>query len=126
MRKPMALPELLQSLLTAPGPSGYEDEPARIWREAASAFAEVTSDTLGTSFARVRAAEGAPTLALVGHIDEIGLAVTNIEESGLLSFTTVGGIAAEMLMGQRFELLTRNGPVTAAVARKRLQPEQIR
>jgi endoglucanase len=122
----VAAPELLSALLTAPGPSGHEEEPARIWREAAAAFAEVTSDTLGTSFARVRAGDGAPTLALVGHIDEIGIAVTNIEENGLLSFTTVGGISPEMLMGQRFELLTRNGPVVAAVARKRLMPEQIR
>jgi putative aminopeptidase FrvX len=122
----VAAPELLRALLTAPGPSGHEEEPARVWREAASAFAEVSSDTLGTSFARVRAGEGAPTLALVGHIDEIGVAVTNIEESGLLSFIPVGGISPEMLMGQRFELLTRNGPVIAVVARKRIQPEQIR
>ena len=53
----------------------------------------MTSDTLGSSFARVRAGEGAITLALVGHIDEIGVAITNIEENGLLSVTTVGGIA---------------------------------
>jgi endoglucanase len=119
-------PELLSALLTAPGPSGHEEAPARIWREAAEKFAEVSSDTLGTSFARVRAAEGAPTLALVGHIDEIGIAITHIEESGLLAFTTIGGISPEMLMGQRFELLTRNGPVSGAVSRKRLQPEQIR
>ena len=69
----------------------------------------MTSDTLGSSFARVRAGDGAPTLALVGHIDEIGIAVTNIEENGLLSFTTIGGIAPEMLHGQRIELLTRDG-----------------
>ena len=124
--QPVAAPELLRALLTAPGPSGHEEEPARIWREAASAFAEVTSDTVGTSFARVRAAEGAPTLAIVGHIDEIGIAITNIEESGLLSFTTIGGISPEMLMGQRFELLTSAGRVTGAVSRKRIQPEQIR
>ena len=55
MRKPMATPELLSALLTASGPSGHEEEPARVWREAAAAFAEVTSDTLGSSFARVRA-----------------------------------------------------------------------
>ena len=79
----MAAPALLTALLNASGPSGHEEEPARIWREAASAFAEVTSDTLGSSFARVRAGDGAPTLALVGHIDEIGIAITNIEESGL-------------------------------------------
>jgi putative aminopeptidase FrvX len=122
----MAVPDLLSALLTAPGPSGHEEEPARIWREAASSFAEVSSDTLGTSFARVRGGEGALTLALVGHIDEIGVAVTNIESSGLLSFTTVGGISAEMLIGQRLELLTRGGRLPAAIGRKRIAPEQLR
>jgi putative aminopeptidase FrvX len=122
----MAAPELLTSLLQAAGPSGHEEAPARIWREAASSFAEVTSDTLGSSFARVRAGEGAITLALVGHIDEIGVAITNIEENGLLSFTTVGGIAPETLIGQRIELLARGGVVPGAIARKRIPPEQIR
>jgi putative aminopeptidase FrvX len=122
----MAAPDLLLALLNASGPSGHEEDAARIWREAATEFAEVTSDTMGSSFARVRAGEGAPTLALVGHIDEIGVAVTNIEESGLLSFTTIGGISPEMLMGQRFELLTRNGRIPAAVSRKRIQPEKVR
>jgi putative aminopeptidase FrvX len=122
----MAAPALLTALLSASGPSGHEEDPARIWREAASEFAEVTSDTMGSSFARVSAGEGAPTLALVGHIDEIGIAVTNIEESGLLSFTTIGGISPEVLMGQRLELLTLNGRIPAAIGRKRIQPEQIR
>jgi endoglucanase len=122
----MAAPELLTALLGAPGPSGHEEEPARIWREAASQFAEVTSDTMGSSFARVRARDGAATLALVGHIDEIGVAITNIEDSGLLSFTTIGGISPEMLIGQRFELMTRTGPIPAAVSRKRIPPESLR
>jgi putative aminopeptidase FrvX len=120
------VPELLRSLLAAPGPSGHEEEPTRIWREAASAFAEVSSDTLGTSYARVRADGDAPTLAIVGHIDEIGIAITNIHENGLLSFITVGGIGAETLHGQRFELLTANGRIPAAVARTRVYPEQMR
>jgi endoglucanase len=126
MRKPMAAPALLRALLEASGPSGHEEEPSRIWREAASAFADVTSDTLGTSFARVRSGDGAPTLALVGHIDEIGVAITNVEEDGLLAFTAIGGINPDMLNGQRVRLLTRNGPVVGAIARKRIPPEQIR
>ncbi len=97
-----------------------------MWREAASAFAEVTSDTLGTSYARVRAGDGAPTLAIVGHIDEIGIAITNIEENGLLSFVTIGGIGPETLHGQRFELLTANGRIPAAIVRKRIYPEEMR
>ena len=128
MRKRMRAPDLLQALLEAPGPSGHEEEPNRIWRDAASAFAEVTSDTLGTSFARVRSprSDGA-TVALVSHIDEVGVTVTNVEENGLLSFTTVGGISPETLSGQRIEFLTRDGSsVPGAIGRKRLSPEQRR
>src|SRR2546423_368327 len=110
MRKRMRAPDLLLALLTSPGPSRHEEEPTRIWRDAASGFAEVTSDTLGTSFARVRSsADGAPTLALVGHIDEVGVSITHVEENGLLAFTTLGGIAPETLSGQRIEFLTRGG-----------------
>jgi putative aminopeptidase FrvX len=122
----LAVPDLLRALLVAPGPSGHEQEAARVWREAASPFAEVSSDTLGNSFARVRAGDGAPTLAVVGHVDEIGITITNIEDNGLLSFTTVGGISPETLHGQRFELLTRDGRIPSVVVRKRLYPEQVR
>jgi putative aminopeptidase FrvX len=123
----LPVPPLLDALLRASGPSGHEEEPARVWREAAAAFAEVTSDTLGTSFARVPGGEGAPTFAIVGHIDEIGIAITNVEDDGLLAFTTIGGIAAETLYGQRFEIMTQDGGrVPAAVGRKRLNPEQMK
>jgi len=122
----VATPELLQRLLTAPGPSGHEEEAARIWRDAASSFSDVTTDTLGTTFARVRSADGAPTLALMGHIDEIGVAITHVEENGLLAFTTIGGISPEMLMGQRVEVLSRSGRIPGAISRKRIQPEQVR
>ncbi|HTR33598.1 MAG TPA: M20/M25/M40 family metallo-hydrolase [Gaiellaceae bacterium] len=122
----MTTPDLLSALLQAPGPSGHEEEPARLWREAASSFADVSSDTLGSSFARVPAAEGAISLALVGHIDEIGVAITNVEESGLLSFTPIGGIAPETLHGQRLEIATRNGRIPAVISRRRPSPEAAR
>src|SRR5919204_473953 len=40
---PMAIPPVLRSLLTAHGPSGYETAPAAIFRDAASAFADVVT-----------------------------------------------------------------------------------
>ncbi|HST18853.1 MAG TPA: M20/M25/M40 family metallo-hydrolase [Gaiellaceae bacterium] len=124
----MPAPPLLISLLEAIGPSGSEDEPARVWREAAGAFASVSSDTLGTTFARVPAAGGesaGAALALVGHIDEIGVSVTNVEDSGLLAIGQVGGMSPEMLLGQRVTFLTANGRVSGAIARKRLYQEQL-
>jgi endoglucanase len=122
----MATPALLRDLLGAAGPSGHEEAPARIWREAAAAFAEVTSNPQGSSFARVKSADGAPTLVVMGHIDEIGITITNIEENGLLSFTTIGGISPATLIGQRLELLTAAGAIPGVVGRKRIPPEELR
>jgi len=56
----MAVPELLRRLLTAPGPSGYETPATAVWREAASEFAEVTGDPLGSSVARVAGTQRNP------------------------------------------------------------------
>ena len=117
----MPIPDLLRDLLIATGPSGSEEPAALVWREAAAAFAEVHGDTLGTSFARVRAAEGAPTLALVGHIDEIGFAVTAVGENGLLSFATIGGFSAEVMLGQRVRIAGRNGEVRGVVGRRHIE-----
>lgn len=120
----MPIPELLHDLLTVRGPSGHEGAAARVWRDAAAAFAEVHSDTLGTSFARVRAGEGAPTLAIMGHIDEIGFAITNVEESGLLSFSTIGGFSPEMLAGVRVSITGREGDVPGVIGRRIIPPEK--
>ena len=114
----MPIPDLLRGLLTAPGPSGYEGAPAAVWREAASAFAEVSGDVLGSSRARVAGTEDGPLLAIVGHIDEIGLIVTHIDDEGFLFFTGVGGWDPQILVGQRLELRTRNGPVPGVIGKK--------
>jgi putative aminopeptidase FrvX len=122
----VALPSLLRSLLTAPGPSGYESAPSAVWREAASGFADVSGDTLGSSVARVRGTGGGPLLAVVGHIDEIGLIVTHIDDSGFVFFRGVGGWSGEVLRGQRVEILTREGSLPGVVerARQRLRAGQ--
>ncbi|MGZ4257491.1 MAG: M20/M25/M40 family metallo-hydrolase [Gaiellaceae bacterium] len=118
----MPVPDLLRRLLTAPGPSGYETAASAVWREAAASFAEVTGDALGSSVARVPGSGDGPTLAVLGHIDEIGLLVTHADENGFLSFLKVGGWRAEVLLGQRLELLTREGPVPGVVGRKWRRP----
>jgi len=114
----MAIPELLERLLAAPGPSGYEGAAAAVWREAASTFAEVKADVMGSSYARVRGRSGRPVLAIVGHIDEIGIVVTHIEESGVLAFRGLGGFDPSMLLGHRVQLLTGDGLVDGVVGRR--------
>jgi putative aminopeptidase FrvX len=116
------VPEVLRDLLEARGPSGYESAPARVWREAASAFAEVSTDVLGTPLALLAPKHGyesaARRLLVMGHIDEIGLIVTHIDDEGYLWFRAVGGWDAQILVGQRVVLDTAEGPMTGVVGKK--------
>jgi len=116
------VPQVLLDLLAARGPSGYENAPAAVWLEAAGAFAQVSTDVLGTPLALVSAKHGfessPPRLLVMGHIDEIGLIVTHIDDEGYLWFREVGGWDPQILVGQRVVLDTRDGPVTGVIGRK--------
>ena len=121
-RAPAGMPPLLRELLAARGPSGYERAPANVWLAAAGEFAEASVDVIGTPLAVVRVKRGgrapARRLLVMGHIDEIGLLVTHIDDDGFLWFRAVGGWDAQILVGQRLVLDTRDGPVTGVVGRK--------
>jgi putative aminopeptidase FrvX len=116
------VPDVLRQLLTARGPSGYETAPAQVWREAASGFAEVSTDAIGSTVARLAPRHGdeaaARRLIVMGHIDEIGLIVTHIDDEGYLWFRTVGGWDAQVLVGQRVTVDTKQGPVSGVIGRK--------
>ncbi len=114
----MPLPDVLRSLLTAKGTSGHETEPAKLWRDAAEAFAEVAVDRMGNSTARVAGTQSGRSVAILGHIDEIGLIVTHVESSGFLRFTGVGGWDTQILVGQRVVLITASGEVPGVMGRK--------
>jgi endoglucanase len=109
--------EFFRRLLEAAGPSGDERAPAREWRAYAGGFADVRADALGSSFAAVNAG-GSPHLAVFGHIDEIGLVVTHVDDEGFVWFDRVGGWDAQVLVGQRVRILGRGGPVRGVVGKK--------
>src|SRR5437868_4952427 len=104
----MSAPELLLRLLSTPGPSGHEANAARVWRDSCAAFAQEVgvSDALGSSFARVPGTDNGLKLAVVGHIDEIGLHISHIDSHGYLRFGGVGGWDPQVLVAQRVRLQT--------------------
>ena len=115
----MPLPDTLRALLTASGPSGYETAPAKVWRDAVGEFAaDVAVDVMGSSTARVAGTGDGVSVAVVGHIDEIGLIVTHIDDDGYLYFIGVGGWDAQILVGQRVELTTRDGVLAGVIGKK--------
>src|SRR5438093_1578697 len=81
----------------------------------ARAFA---GDVVGSSVARVKGTGDGPLLAVVGHIDEIGLVVRHIDDNGFLWFTNIGGWDPQILVGQRVEIATRKGSIPGVVGKK--------
>jgi endoglucanase len=109
------IPNLLDKLLRCAAPSGHEAPAAEAWRQEAS-FASLSSDGIGSSIARV--GEASPLLAVVGHIDEIGLTITHIDDSGFLYFAPIGGWDPQVLVSQRVEIRGKDGVVSGVVGRK--------
>ena len=48
---------------------------------------------MGSSVARVAGTGEGPLLVVLGHIDEIGVMVTHVDDKGFVFFLTVGGPA---------------------------------
>ncbi len=108
---------LLKRLLSIPGPSGDEAVVANVWREEARTFADhVYADVQGNSYA-VLESQG-PRVLLAGHIDEIGLMVSFIDENGYIFFATIGGWDAQVLVGQRVRLQGLHGEVIGVIGKK--------
>jgi putative aminopeptidase FrvX len=108
----------LERLLDAAGPSGFEVRAARVWREEAERFAdEVRVDVNGNSFATVNPG-GRPQVMLAGHIDEIGLQVTHIDDEGYLYVAEIGGWDPQVLVGQRVSILTNAGATAGVIGKK--------
>jgi putative aminopeptidase FrvX len=108
--------QFLLELLNTASPSGFEQEAARRWRAEAERFAdEVRVDVNGTSYARL-SGDG-PVVVLEGHIDEIGLMVSHIDDEGYLWFQPIGGWDDQVLTGQHVRVAARQGPVAGVIGR---------
>ena len=93
----------LRRLLDTPSPSGHESDGQRIWvahvRDAAD---HVWNDAYGNCFARIDCGRAdAPTVAICGHADEIGLMVNNIDDKGFVYCRQIGGMDAGSIVGKR-------------------------
>lgn len=116
--EPRAL-AFLNSLLDAPGPSGFETLPARIWRTEAGTVADhVRADVSGNSHATLGELATRPQIMFAGHIDEIGLMVVHVDEDGFLMFEPIGGWDHQVFVGQRVTLLGRDGRVDGVIGKK--------
>lgn len=112
----MELYDILKSLCSLAGPSGFEMPVAqRAKALLAPLVDEVSVDRLGSVIGVRRCGKpNAKRLLLDAHLDEIGLIVTGIEE-GFLRFASVGGVDPRMLPARELTILTKPEPLFGVV-----------
>lgn len=118
MSKPYAVPSFLTDLLAARSPSGYEAEAQAVFdrhvEPAADAYAK---DAMGNRLATLNP-KGDPTLMLAGHIDELGLIITYVNDKGFIYFETIGGHDRIMIPGRRVQIQTAQGIVKGVTGKR--------
>jgi len=119
--------EFLVSLLQAPSPSGYEQPAVKLWRDyLEDDVDELIPDVHGNSIA-VLNPDAEFKFMLAGHIDEIGLMVTHIDDKGFLYTAQIGGMDPSLLVGQRVKIMTKKKEVFGVIGRKAIhlmKPEE--
>ncbi len=102
----MSAKDFLQKLSEAHGVSGYEHAIRKMVIEEFRPYAdEITVTTMGNVITLKRGTHDpksktpAPKVLIEGHMDEIGLRVTDIEQ-GFIRFTQVGGFDVRVLLAQ--------------------------
>lgn len=98
-------------------PTGCEFEAARAVDDFAKTFkCEYRRDVLGNRIASVGGAE--KTIMFAGHIDEIGLQISYIDNDGFLFFNQLGGHDNVMISGRRVLILTKNGAIKGVTGKR--------
>ncbi len=110
--------KFFESLLSTVGPSGYEEEPAAVFRNYLSKFCDsVNTDVLGNTIG-VLNGDAPFRVMLSGHYDEIGFQVVYINDDGLIFFRPNGGIDKLNVPASEVEIKTANGIIPGVIGKK--------
>ncbi len=105
----------LLELVAAAGPSGFEGPVAELIKGKLSPHVpDLHLDRMGNLLATKGAGEGAPTVALFAHMDEVSMVVTRIEGE-FIYYHPVGTINKSITYGAPVLVLTESGPIPGVV-----------
>jgi putative aminopeptidase FrvX len=107
---------LFQTLTELPGASGFEDEVRSFLRRELEPYTDdIVQDGLGSLFGVLRGDPNGPVVMVAGHMDEVGFMVTAIQDNGMIKFQPLGGWWNQVVLAQRVQIATKNGPVLGVV-----------
>ena len=92
---------LLKTLTEAMGPSGFENEIRDVIRQQIGSLVDRHyTDVLGTLICEKGLQQRGPRVMLDAHMDEVGLMIVHVEDSGLLRFRPLGGVDPRVLVSK--------------------------
>ena len=118
--------KFLRELMQQPSPSGFEAPAQKIIRTRMKKFTDNVHTDVHGNVSGVLNPKAAVRVMLAGHVDEIGLMITHVDEKGFIYFAAIGGWDAPIAVGQHVSIRTRHGDVRGVIGRKPihlLQPE---
>lgn len=111
--------KFFEELCNCNGPSGFEKEPVALLKRYVKPYADqVHSDKMGNLFFDKEGKKGGPVILIPGHIDEIGFLITSINPQGYMTFNQLGGWFDQVLLGQRVNIMGKDGLIPGVIACK--------
>ena len=104
--------DILKEISLLPGVPGQEKLVRNyIKKQVEKSVDEVVVDNLGSLIA-IKKNQG-PKVMIAGHMDEVGLLVTQITKDGFIKFQTLGGWFSQVMLAQVWDIHTPKGIVSA-------------
>ena len=114
-----ATARLMKELTEAHGPSGSEGPVGKLVMKYLSPLvSDVKVDGLGSIVGTRKGSAERPRIMVTAHMDEVGFIVKTITPEGFVYMNPVGGWRDQVLLAQRWVIMTRKGPVTAVSGSK--------
>lgn len=107
--------ELLKKLCLTFGPTGSEETTADVIRDELDKLGYAyKTDRMGNVIVHLEN-DGATSVMVSAHMDEVGFIINEITDEGYLKFATLGGIDAKVLCGKHVTVEGKNGGLIPGV-----------
>ncbi len=109
--------KLIQELCEINALSGHE-KPVKAFLDSklANNANKVMQDNLGSVIYKYSGNKPGKNIAIIAHMDEVGMMVKHITDKGLIKVINVGGLVPEAVLCQHVEVITRKNEVFAGAS----------
>lgn len=107
---------MFKTLTELPAAPGNEHMLRAYMKEELEKYSDETiQDNLGGIFGVRKGPADGPRIMVAGHMDEVGFMVTAITDNGMIRFQPLGGWWNQVLLAQRVQIITNDGPVVGVI-----------